>query len=702
VIRRQPGALRSNVSRAWPVMAKDGLWTGSRASGASFLDPGASRWEVVAAIDGLPSDSVTVLDRKGDTLWVEPPRASRYGTAARSRAPCRMGHVSFDTTFVNPHITGIAVLGEQALARHAARHRVGPPSALLTTGDPERRARIDGHRRPRLERRGAVRAAGASVYRFRPDLGRWSRRRARRDAKPGGRQRSRAGPGDGTLPLASAGERHELGARRGRRGRGRGARGPRAQRGPFGAHLRGRRGHPVRVDGELLEPSSTPAGPITNDVLHLAIDGPRLYVTSNRRGFSRYDGASWRVWPPHFCGRGCDTDTTFVQSASTFTLQVGFRGRIWVGCWSSPPYANLFQPGGAISSFVDFGDSQSFDHQFVVERHLADRPGCVTPGCCPGARFERQASGSARIRRPRATSIRSASPCTTPRASTWGASTTRTRACSGMSGRFVHGLAVTKNNRLWIGYDGKGLDCLVLPPAGQPPSNFFHLGDTSNLGVRGVAAQGDSVWILTNAELRYYASSSAATTKARDHPDPWRPGRARLRAARHRRRRTCGPPPWEGCGPSIPAARRTPSPHGALRCPTTRCDRWRSIRERRAVDHDRVRPGAARSGVRGARGPPLPALHVRLYPNPATITALGLGLRLDRGGRHVSRRGLRPLGARAGDLPGGEGTGDLGTARIARDIRLKPGLYVEVRRARLQRPQAERCPRAQAVRPSAG
>src|SRR5438105_6965862 len=70
VIRRQPGALASNrLTR----VARDGrgrLWTGSQASGAGFLDPGASRWQVVTAIDGLPSDSVTVLEPQGDTLWV--------------------------------------------------------------------------------------------------------------------------------------------------------------------------------------------------------------------------------------------------------------------------------------------------------------------------------------------------------------------------------------------------------------------------------------------------------------------------------------------------------------------------------------------------------------------------------------------------------------------------------------------------------
>src|SRR5262249_42796141 len=70
VIRRQPGSIPANrLTR----VARDGagrLWVGSRSAGASHLDPGATHWNVVTAIDGLPSDSVTVLEPQGDSLWI--------------------------------------------------------------------------------------------------------------------------------------------------------------------------------------------------------------------------------------------------------------------------------------------------------------------------------------------------------------------------------------------------------------------------------------------------------------------------------------------------------------------------------------------------------------------------------------------------------------------------------------------------------
>src|SRR5207244_823919 len=194
----------------------------------------------------------------------------------------------------------------------------------------------------------------------------------------------------------------------------------------------------------------TTPGMITNDLLHLAIDGPRLYLTSNGRGFSRYDGAAWRLWPNHYCSAGCDTDTTFLQAAFAFIVQIGSGGRVWVGCWSAPPYPARFVPGGAVSTFLDFGDSQSFDHKVVVDDisqivrtrrpwllpRVRDSTGTVSFGS------ESPAKGYVDP------SVLSAYDAAGAYLGSFDDSNT------GMKGKFVHGLAITKNNRLWIGYDG--------------------------------------------------------------------------------------------------------------------------------------------------------------------------------------------------------------------------------------------------------
>jgi len=94
----------------------------------------------------------------------------------------------------------------------------------------------------------------------------------------------------------------------------------------------------------------------------------------------------------------------------------------------------------------------------------------------------------------------------------------------------------------------------------------------------------------------------------------------------------------------------------------------------RAVDHDRVRPGAARSGVRGARGAALAGAPRAPLPNPATITALGLGLRLT-GEADTYRGEVYDLSGRVlATFQAAKGQGDL-ERQGSRGHPVKPGLY---------------------------
>lgn len=631
VIRREPGSIPSNrLTR----VARDGagrLWVGSRANGASHLDPGAAHWDVVTAIDGLPSDSVSVLEPQGDSLWIGTTKGVALWNGHEIAGALPDGFtVSFDTTFAAPRITGIAVIGDTLWL--STRRGVGHAhiSSLLSDWRPDN-AGLGSTDIADLASDGAdlFARAGSSIYRYRSDLGRWVAESAT------GTTRNLEGDAGAILAAGTGGlfqwrpqasdtswvrVADGLAVAFGRED-------PEPTIDPAGRLFAAAGDTLYEWSGSAWAPHATPAGPITNDVLHLALSGPRLYVTSNGRGFSRYDGAAWRLWPSSFCGAGCDTDTTFVQAAYTFVVQIGFQGRVWVGCWSPPP--TFFNPGGAISSFLDFGDSQSFDHKVVVE-DVSQTDRMRRCWVMPGVRdstgrlwfgAETPAKGDV-------------DPMGLMAYDSAGVYLGSLDESEGLQSKFVRSLALTNNgssSRLWIGYDGAGLDFTALPGlSDQLPTVFNHITATDNLGVRGVAAWGDSVWILTNSNLQLFdgnaTTGSVATTIL-----PISGGQAVLGF----QPLAMGPDGtvWAGTLSGLRAihpggaqdsffTQNSPLPDDEVRSlaiePATGAVWMTTASGLARIDPRYVPPPA----------PPLPALHLRLYPNPATITRLGLGLRL--------------------------------------------------------------------------
>ena len=67
---REPGGLASNRLTSLAMDRSRRLWIGTRGGGASFLRADRSTWGLVNAFDGLQSDTVTVLEANGDTIWI--------------------------------------------------------------------------------------------------------------------------------------------------------------------------------------------------------------------------------------------------------------------------------------------------------------------------------------------------------------------------------------------------------------------------------------------------------------------------------------------------------------------------------------------------------------------------------------------------------------------------------------------------------
>jgi hypothetical protein len=678
VIRREPGSIGGNRLTRVALDRSGRLWVGTRAAGANRRDPISGRWDVVTRLDGLPSDSVTVLETQGDTLWIGTTQGVALWNGREVAGALPDGFtVSFDTTFTSDRITGVAVIGDQlwlATPRGAGWAHI---SSLLTDWRPAN-AGLSSTEIGDLASDGTdlFARAGTTVHRYRFDLDAWvvqsdagAARNLEDDggvvlaAAPAGIARWRPAPSDtGWVRVADgvaiAANRED----------------PEPTLSPLGTLFVAAADTLYEREGSSWTRHGTAPGPIVNDLLHLAVDGPRLYVTSPGFGFSRYDGTAWRWWPPRVCQLpACDPDTTFLQPGNAFIVQVGYRGTKWIGGWSPPPYLGRFAPTGYLATLEDFGDTQAFEYKVVVE-DISQTDRMVRTWLQPGARdsngtmwfgSETPAKGDVE---PLGLSAYDSSRVYL---GGWNESN------SSMSGRFVRGAAVSRNGRLWIGYDGQGLDYVAIPPAlqGPNPDGFAHVGQTSNLAVRGVAAYGDSVWILTNTELRLYRAENP-TSAVRVFPS--RGGQAVLAFAPLAIGRDGTV--WAGTTSGL----RAWHPSGAQ-------DSFSTVNSPLPNDEVRALAVDPRSGVlwiTTAGGlarldpsfvPPaeeeIPSLTVRVAPNPATLTALGLGLRLfgdadsyegeifDLSGRRLRRFRISANGQAIWDGKDGQGHP------------VKPGLY---------------------------
>ncbi|TMQ70056.1 MAG: hypothetical protein E6K80_09735, partial [Candidatus Eisenbacteria bacterium] len=497
VIRREPGAIASNRLTALAEDRAGRLWVATDGAGVSLRSADGRRWDVVNLLDGLPSDTVRVLEATGDSIWIGTTRGFSLWNGRQVSGSLPDGiTTSFDTTFASVSVTGIALRGDSLWI--ATRRGIGLArlSGQLADWRPMNAGLTDTDVRSLVTDGADVFAqTGADVYRWREDLAQWS-------LEPGAgvvhRLTNAAGavlaageggafrwvhtstdsgwtavPGSPTAPPESPDDPEIALARDGR----------------FYAALAETLYAGPPPAGGGWTPRALPDGPPANELLQVEIDGSRVYVTTNTAGVARYDGG-WRHWPPVSCN-GVECDTTFLRPLFVLGFFADRSGRKWAGCWSQ-----------ALDSFRDDRAPPQFHHEVIVVDPITqqrswfvcatqDTSGAVWLGMDTPFKGEIDPIGL-EVYDSTGAYRRNYNPTN-----------------SNLSGKLVHGLTSTRNGRVWVGFDGDGLDFMALPDT----SRFVHVSSTGGLSIRGLASFGDSVWLVTNTQLWRFGAAAATSSQ---------------------------------------------------------------------------------------------------------------------------------------------------------------------------------------------
>jgi len=617
-VRREPGAIASNRLTSLALDRSGRLWVGTNGEGVSRRTSDGRSWDLVDQLDGLPADTVQVLEAKGDTVWIGTSRGVALWNGKEISGALPDGITqSFDTTFASISITGVAQLGDSLWLSTRRGIGLAHVSSLLTDWRPLNGglAAIDVSALA-TDGGSLLALVGGDVYRWRAELGQW-----------------RLEPGAGVVHRLSAAQSVVLAA---------------GESGAFQWHhsavdsgWTALPGSPAAPPAAATDPEITlapdgvafaaladtlfeataapgawlthplPGAPPGNDLLQVAVDGPRVYVTTRGSGVARYDG-SWRVWPPVPCA-GLACDTTFWYPLEVLGMFIDATGRKWTGCWSH-----------ALDSFLDTPADRTFTHHVIASGDEHDPSTQRTWMVCGaqdslGWRWLGTDTADKDAVDPIGLCVYD---------STLTLIATYNQSNSDMSGKLVRGLTVTPNHRVWAGYDPGGVDFVTGPPAGAV--SFVHLDSTSALTVRGLACFGETLWVATNTELwRFHQTAAVGSGPTQ---------KIKLRGGMS----TLGVKPlaigldgavWVGTGDGLRVFR----PGGAI-------DSFLTVNS--PIPDDDVRavavdPSSGVVWVTTAGGlarfdpayvtpppPPLPSLSAHVYPNPALLNGLGIQLRV--------------------------------------------------------------------------
>ena len=617
-VTREPGGLASNNVSVLTIDRAGRLWAGTAGKGVSRLAADGSRWDLVNAFDGLPSDSVTVLRADGDTIWVGTTRgiALWNGRQIAGSVP----DIGTPSPFRSNVVTGIVVRGDvlfvatldglwtARLSQNLATWTetgsgipVTSVSALATDGQ-QLFALANGVIY-------AWNAAGSSwnsatvqgvVDKLRDDFGT-------------------------VLAVTSGGLYRWSGTQwdyvPGCSGSGSGARFTEFAADPAGKVFE-------TQPGTLLEQTAAvwiarqPPGPVNNAVQNILHDGTRVWVATDF-GMSRFDGTSWRSFGGGCCGPG--QDTSFVEPTNSFMLQLDASRRVWSGHWDF-----------AIERVTPWTNPMHVDHAFVaysvpqsdtLSRHsdgwssAVDSWGYVYVG------------GD------------------TPNRGTWEPmgidvyDTSATRVInwkttnSGMRSNQVRGIAVDKSRILWAGFAGAGVSWASLDTVDSDRSaggndhlrlpQFTAVTSLATSDVFGVVAHGDSIWVLTTANLQRIRSSSRLVSSTYEIPAGPAP-----RGAVHLLDVAPDGTVWVG---SVDGVRRYLPGGGSEDYRTDNSplanNEVRALYVEKATGAVWIGTASGLNRFDPKYRPPAPPaiarLSVKLWPNPATLTAMGTQVRLD-------------------------------------------------------------------------
>lgn len=660
-ITREPGGLSSNLLSALARDRSRRLWVGTVGAGASRRSPDGATWDLLNRFDGLPSDTVTVLTAVGDTMWI----GTTAGLAlwnGRTVAGALPDGVN-PSPFASDWITGIVQRGDSLWVATRQGAYVGRLSTGLSVWTLVNDGLAASSGWKALTTDGGVLiglASGGGVFRRVPAAGNW----ANVSGSIGTTFRLSQ---DGTEVLASAstglyrwnGSGWSLvnGALLSNTNDG-------TERAVYAAALdESGRAVGANVDGLAVEPDggglpwpvSVPPGPPGNEVLNMALQGSRVYVTTMVEGIGRYDGTEWRLWPPTPC---VTCDTTFAIPLFPFALQPDRRGHKWFGMWqvgvdvlddtSDPPQVvhNRYAPPPLdlrTNMWASAVDSIQGGVWFGMDTNCLGCAGRTPLGLLY---YTRQGLDSLNLRQD---------------------------SLPAMRGTKVHGLTVDRTGRIWVGFTGEGLQHFTWPPSGAP-FDFLTVPGTENFDVQGLVARGDSIWVMTTREVIIYYRPTATAVGSFLLPSvpadlPLHPLAIGLDGTA-----------YAGSTEGLRARKRdgTVVDYNVANSPISD----------NAVRVVRVHPvtgvvwiGTAAGlnrfdpGYRPPPPPPPPALNFVLFPNPVPTSALGVTLRI-QGTAGPYSGVVVDLSGREVHRFGGVGNGGvIWDGRHQGGSRVRPGIY---------------------------
>jgi hypothetical protein len=652
-ITREPGGLASNRIGALALDRSRRLWVGTLGGGASVLQADRSTWTLVNAFDGLPSDSVVALEAQGDTMWIGTTRgfALWNGREVEGRLPDGINPSPFGSDYV----TGIAVLGDSLWLGTLSGAYVGRISTRFREGWTLVTAGLTSARVDAIASDGAAlfALAGFAVHRLDAATGQWTSFTGLGPVRGLSDDRGRvfAAGGAGAFRWDGSGWTN-LNPALNSSGFGRFAitcdeHGRVYAAGtPAVSPDQSTTGLYRQPDGGGAWSFSFPPGPPGNDCLNLEVEGTRLYVTTVDRGVGRFDGATWRNWfvrPTPV--RGAAADSTFRRPAFPYAMLADRSGRKWFGCWAPANYVGL-------TCVADTGAIEVMDD--------SDPSAPV---------FARRAAGDvpqARITFARASTLDSLgsiwfgmdSPCvedpalvpigleryrsTGPPELAYTGNYTRASTNQALPSDQVWSLVTDRIGRIWAG-TSRGLSKIEPPAQETSPPVIRLVSGTEQFVVRGLAAYRDSLWMLTSSEVRRYSASAEAFRAS--YGVPAQPSFQAVRPMDVSLDGTV----WIGTVNGVRAYRQDGSfsDYTTENSPIADND-VRTIRVDRRTGHVWMATANGISRFDPGYVPPvpaLPALAVRVYPNPVRLTGIGLSLRLSGSGTSYTG-GIYDLGGR--------------------------------------------------------
>lgn len=481
---REPGGIASNSLTALAYDRSGRLWVGTPGKGASRLAKDLTTWDLVNAFDGLPSDSITVLEADGDTMWIGTTRgiALWNGREIAGAVP----DAGSPSPFSSNEVKGIVVSGDTLFVAVSDGIYLSRLSTSLATwtqvnaglfGTNVGGLASDGkdvfalangatHRWNRASGQWAVSSGNGSVRKLRDDFGRVL-------------SLSSIGVYEWVvsqwlpIPGAPLGDNSSDG----------------------GAEMAfDPTNKAFASQGGLLWEQATPTwikrrppGPVGNNVQNILATEAKVYLATYDEGIDRLDANGWRNWtstlpssPP--------PDTTFITALFGFSLLRDRSGRIWVSSWDS-----------AIETFDDSVSPPVFTHKFAPDSTRNDSTRAHTYGWASAV----DAAGYVYIggdTNDRGTREPVGIDVYDPAGNyqvTW--KTTN----AGLGDNQVRALEFDKDGVLWAGFPIGGVRYADLSgnPARDTIPTFKPIASTSTLEIFGLAAYGDSMWVLTTSNL---------------------------------------------------------------------------------------------------------------------------------------------------------------------------------------------------------